>query len=96
MSVIIPVEKSPRTKTSWILIEVDLKFELKLIEIDPVAALTLRNSCPTSTLMQQWTYHIICTTLIHDSLSYCMLVCNRELLVVRQQQLMCSNPLLLT
>ena len=38
---------------SRILIDVDLKFELKLIEIDPVAVLTLRNSPPTGTLTQQ-------------------------------------------
>ena len=44
MSIIAPVENCPRSETSWKLIEVDLKFELKLIEVDSVAALTLRNS----------------------------------------------------
>ena len=38
------VEKCPQSETSWKLMEVDLKFELKLIEVDPVALLTLRNS----------------------------------------------------
>ena len=47
MSVIVPVEKGPRTKTSCKLIEVDLKSELKVIEVDSVAALMLRNSPPT-------------------------------------------------
>ena len=44
VSVIVLVEKGTQTEMSWNIIEVDLKFELKLIEFDPVTVLTLRNS----------------------------------------------------
>ena len=52
MLVIVPVGKGPRIETSWKLIEVDLKLETKS-EVDPVTALTLKNSPPTIILTQQ-------------------------------------------